>query len=119
MENQAISKDLSNSDMVVGPQTGNIAANIAAKPLEVPPPTNQPHGSLPLPINIHPQKEQIVSMEKQGQPATSSSSNTSKKSAESAATTAASTAPAAAQSRKKPPPNAKASPRQKAWPSCI
>jgi len=108
MENQAISKDLSNSDMVVGPQTGNIAANIAAKPLEVPPPTNQPHGSLPLPINIHPQKEQIVSMEKQGQPATSSSSNTSEKSteksAENAATTAA-TAPAAKKpSKAKPRP---------------
>ena len=104
MENQGISNDLPNPDGVIGPQTGNIAANIAAKPIVCPPPsTNQPHGSLHLPITVHPQKERIDSMEKQGQPATSSSSNTSEKSTEkstkkSAENTAA-IAPAAAQSK--------------------
>ena len=42
------------------------AGNIAAKPLLPHPHTNQPHGSLPLPITDHPQEERIDSLENLG-----------------------------------------------------
>ena len=116
MENQAISKDLSNSDMVVGPQTGNIAANIAAKNFQDPPNINERRSPLPLLENDCPQEQGSNLVENEEQhPTTNTSKKSTGKSAENAATTAATApaAPAAAQSRKKPPPNAKASPRQR------
>ena len=48
MENQGISKDLSNSVMVVGPNTTPAAANVAAETLEDPPHTYQARGPLNL-----------------------------------------------------------------------
>ena len=53
-------------DRVVGPDTTPADGNIASKPILPHPPTNQPHGSLHLPIIDHPQEERIYSLENQG-----------------------------------------------------
>ena len=65
-KNQGILNDLRNSDRVVGPDTTPAAGNIAAKLLLLHTPTNQPHGSLTLPITNHPKEERIDSLENIG-----------------------------------------------------
>ena len=95
MENQRISEDLANSNRVVGPQTGPVAANIFAKHSSKQGDATKVSDTLiSLDTEVH-AKERIDSMEKQGQPATSSSSNTSEKSTEKSAENAATTAASA------------------------
>ena len=63
MENQRISEDLPNSNRVVGPQTGPVAANIFAKHTSKQGDTTKFSATLPLSDTDHPQKEGIDSVE--------------------------------------------------------
>ena len=69
-KNRGISNDLRNSDRNVEPDTAPAAGNITAKPLPPYPPTNQPFGSIPLPITEHTQEERIDLFLGQGRPLT-------------------------------------------------
>ena len=65
-KNRGILNNLRYSDREVGPDMTPSAGNIDTKPLLPHTPTNQTHGSLPLPIANHPQEERIDSLDNQG-----------------------------------------------------